>query len=76
VNLYCLPRRMLRAVDQFRTQGLNMTEQLQTGVRFIDFRIQYTAGPYASTRLIGLCVCLNMDVCGSTGLFGDRFHGI
>jgi hypothetical protein len=53
-----------------------MTEQLQTGVRFIDFRIQYTAGPYASTRLIGLCVCLNMDVCGSTGLFGDRFHGI
>jgi hypothetical protein len=32
---------------QARTQGLNLTQQLESGVRFIDFRISYTAGPDA-----------------------------
>ena len=28
--------------NQSKTQGLNITEQLNSGIRFIDFRIQYT----------------------------------
>ena len=28
-----------------QTQGLNMTQQLENGIRFIDFRIMYTARP-------------------------------
>eukprot|EP00049_Salpingoeca_infusionum_P017911 m.354925 g.354925 ORF g.354925 m.354925 type:complete len:471 (+) comp17136_c0_seq1:67-1479(+) len=35
--------------NQSKTQGLNMTEMLETGLRFIDFRIMYSAGPDASS---------------------------
>ena len=31
--------------NQSRTQGLSMTQQLENGIRFIDFRIMYTSGP-------------------------------
>jgi hypothetical protein len=31
--------------DQAQTQGLSMKEQLEAGMRFIDFRIMYTAAP-------------------------------
>eukprot|EP00005_Dracoamoeba_jomungandri_P009552 CAMPEP_0174264720 /NCGR_PEP_ID=MMETSP0439-20130205/23612_1 /TAXON_ID=0 /ORGANISM="Stereomyxa ramosa, Strain Chinc5" /LENGTH=460 /DNA_ID=CAMNT_0015350749 /DNA_START=157 /DNA_END=1535 /DNA_ORIENTATION=+ len=31
--------------DQAKCQGLNLTQQLNNGIRFLDFRIVYTAGP-------------------------------
>ena len=36
--------------DQGRTQGLNITEQLEGGLRFIDFRIMYTSSPAAANQ--------------------------
>lgn len=35
-------------------QGLNITQQLDSGIRFIDFRIMYTAGPNTSESLHGV----------------------
>lgn len=35
--------------NQSKTQGLNITEQLDAGIRFIDFRIQYTNKPFRKT---------------------------
>lgn len=32
-----------------KTQGLNITQQLDAGMRFIDFRIDYTAGPNSAS---------------------------
>ena len=34
---------------QAKTQGLNITQQLDAGIRYIDFRITYTAGPDSSS---------------------------
>eukprot|EP00051_Salpingoeca_urceolata_P020692 m.313741 g.313741 ORF g.313741 m.313741 type:complete len:150 (+) comp19664_c0_seq23:4575-5024(+) len=31
--------------DQAKTQGLNITEQLENGIRFLDFRIMFSAPP-------------------------------
>ena len=36
--------------DQGRTQGLNITEQLDGGVRFIDFRIMFTSAEHKLTK--------------------------
>ena len=35
--------------DQAKTQGLDMVQQLDNGIRFIDFRIMYTAAPEGSS---------------------------
>lgn len=34
--------------NQSKTHGLNLTEQLNNGIRFVDFRIMYTSGPNES----------------------------
>ena len=35
--------------NQSKSQGLTITEQLDTGIRFVDFRMTYTAPPNASS---------------------------
>lgn len=46
-----------------RVQGLNITEQLETGVRFIDFRIVYTLPSGKSASFLSLALCA-MSLCG------------
>lgn len=46
--------------NQSKTQGLNMTEQLQSGVRFMDFRIMFSAPPNGSASAAHDWFCLHM----------------
>lgn len=34
--------------NQSKTQGLNVTQQLDAGIRFLDFRIMYSSPPNSS----------------------------
>lgn len=59
--------------SQAKTQGLNITEQLNAGIRFIDFRVVYTSAPNASSGAPHDWYCLHMvqsnqpgsSACGS-----------
>lgn len=35
----------VHACASMLSQGLNITQQLDAGIRFLDFRIMYTGGP-------------------------------
>ena len=41
---------------QAKTQGLNITEQLNSGIRFVDFRIQYTSAKPFSKQSAFYCL--------------------
>mmetsp|Transcript_42983 Transcript_42983/g.69870 ORF Transcript_42983/g.69870 Transcript_42983/m.69870 type:complete len:500 (+) Transcript_42983:21-1520(+) len=46
--------------SQAVTQRLNITEQLENGVRFLDFRIMYTAGPESGSLAQHDWYCLHL----------------
>lgn len=46
--------------NQSKTQGLTMTQQLEAGMRFIDFRIMFSAPPNASASSQHDWYCLHM----------------
>jgi len=59
---------------QSKTQGLNITEQLNAGIRFIDFRVVYTSPPNESSTAQHDWYCLHLVQSRQPGVYSAQLH--